>query len=77
MSLPAVFDVENMKQIPLDTRPYELQFALFFTGWRADSRSYTFEFNQRGHQRYVIGEVSAADGSIRHLVDEQTKTFIY
>ena len=37
----------------------------------------TFEFNQRGHQRYVIGEVSAADGSIRHLVDEQTKTFIY
>ena len=25
----------------------------------------------------MIGEVNAADGSIRHLVDEQTKTFIY
>ena len=77
VSLPALFDVENMKQIPLDTRPYEHQFALFFTGWRADSRSYTFEFNQRGHQRYIVGEVNATSGAITHLVDEQVKTFFY
>ena len=76
VSLPALFDVENMKQIPLDTRPYEHQFALFFTGWRADSRSYTFEFNQRGHQRYIVGEVRADNGEIRRLVDEKSETFI-
>ena len=52
------------------------QFYLNLTGWREDSRAFTFEFNQRGHQRYVIGEVNAADGSIRHLVDEQTKDIL-
>ena len=75
--LPVLFDVEARKQMALNVTPYENQFYLNLTGWREDSRAFTFEFNQRGHQRYVIDEVSAADGSIRHLVDEQTKTFIY
>ena len=75
--LPVLFDVEARKQMALNVTPYENQFYLNLTGWREDSRAFTFEFNQCGHQRYVIGEVSAADGSIRHLVDEQTKTFIY
>ena len=75
--LPVLFDVEARKQMALNVTPYENQFYLNLTGWREDSRAFTFEFNQRGHQRYVSGEVSAADGSIRHLVDEQTKTFIY
>ena len=75
--LPVLFDVEARKQMALNVTSYENQFYLNLTGWREDSRAFTFEFNQRGHQRYVIGEVSAADGSIRHLVDEQTKTFIY
>ena len=75
--LPVLFDVEARKQMALNVTPYENQFYLNLTGWREDSRAFTFEFNQRGHQRYVIGEVSAADGSIRHLVDEPTKTFIY
>lgn len=75
--LPVLFDVEARRQVALDVAPYENQYYLNLTGWRKDSRAFTFEFNQRGHQRYVIGEVNAADGSIRHLVDEQTKTFIY
>lgn len=75
-SLPVLFDVEQKKQIPLDTHPYEQQFALSLSGWRKDSRAFTFEFNQRGHQRYIIGEVNANDGSIRHLVDETSPTFI-
>lgn len=75
--LPVLFDVEARRQVALDVAPYENQYYLNLTGWRKDSRAFTFEFNQRGHQRYVIGEVNAADGSIHHLVDEQTKTFIY
>lgn len=75
VSLPALFDVEQQRQIPLDTRGLEPQFSLQFTGWREDSRAYTFEFNQRGHQRYVVGEVKA-DGTVRPLIDEQASTFI-
>lgn len=76
VSLPALIDVEARKQIPLDTQPYENQFYLYLTGWRSDSRSFTFEFNQRGHQRYIVAEVDALRGTIRALVDEQSATFI-
>ena len=72
-----MFDWETKKQIPLETSLYENQFDLYLTGWRNDSRAFTFEFNQRGHQRYIIGEVNASDGKIIHLVDEQVPTFFY
>lgn len=76
-SVPVLFDVESRTQIPLETALYENQFSLRLTGWRADSRAFTFEFNERGHQRYIVGEVNANNGAITHLADEQTKTFIY
>ena len=76
-SVPVLFDWENKKQIPLETQLYENQFSLYLTGWREDSRAFTFEFNQRGHQRYIVGEVNATSGAITHLVDEQVKTFFY
>lgn len=75
--LPALFDVTTRQQIALDTKPFENQFYLNLTGWRKDSRAFTFEFNQRGHQRYVVAEVDAGDGKIRALADEQSPTFIY
>lgn len=74
--LPVLFDVAERKQISLDTAPFENQYYLFLTGWRKDSRAFTFEYNQRGHQRYMIAEVNATNGNIRPLVDEQTNTFI-
>ena len=77
VSLPVLFDIESRKQIELATAMYANQFSLRLTGWREDSRAFTFEFNERGHQRYVVGEVNAESGAITHLADEQTKTFIY
>lgn len=76
-SLPVLFDVDSRTQIALETAMYANQFSLCLTGWRDDSRAFTFEFNQRGHQRYVVGEVNAETGRITHLADEQTETFIY
>lgn len=75
--LPALFDVSQKRQIILETQPYENQFYLNLTGWRKDSRAFTFEFNQRGHQRYIVAEVNAESGAIRPLIDEQSPTFIY
>lgn len=76
VALPVLFDMESKKQIPLNTQAYENQYSFFLTGWRNDSRAFTFEFNQRGHQRYIVGEVDAADGSVSHVVDERSETFI-
>lgn len=77
VSLPVLFDVKQRKAIPLDTRLYENPYSLRLTGWRADSRAFTFEYNQRGHQRYIVAEVNAQNGQITHLADERSKTFIY
>lgn len=77
ISLPVLLDIQSLKQIPLNVAPYENQFQLYLTGWRKDSRAFTFEFNERGHQRYLIGEVDANNGTIRHIVDEQSNTFVY
>ncbi|GHV53998.1 peptidase [Bacteroidia bacterium] len=75
--LPVLFDVAQRKQIPLETGLYANQFYLYLTGWRKDSRAFTFEFNQRGHQRYIVAEVNAASGKIHHIADETSNTFLY
>ncbi|HLZ86814.1 MAG TPA: DPP IV N-terminal domain-containing protein, partial [Puia sp.] len=46
--------------------------------WRHnDSRYFSFERVERGHQRFRIIEVDAATTDTRTVYDEQTKTFIY
>jgi dipeptidyl aminopeptidase/acylaminoacyl peptidase len=78
VSLPALFDIPSLKQIPLkDTELYTHQFNLRLTEWRTDSRAFTFEFNQRGHQRYIVAEVNAETGAIHHVADEASPTFVY
>src|SRR5581483_9769610 len=41
-----------------------------------DSRGFTFEYNQRGHQAYRVIEVNAQTGAAHALIDEESKTFI-
>ncbi len=46
--------------------------------WRSgDSRFFSFERTDRGHQRFRIIEVNAETGSSREIVDEKTRTFIF
>lgn len=46
--------------------------------WRgSDSRFYTYEKMDRGHQRFRVIEVDASNASTRTVLDEQTNTFIY
>lgn len=74
--IPALFDIEKKKQVAINTDAYTNQYYLSLTGWRKDSRAFTFEYNQRGHQVYQVAEVEAATGKIRTLVNEQSNTFI-
>ena len=64
------------KQLPVDDALFRQQFSLSRPEWRKDSRAFTFEYNQRGHQVYRVLEVSAATGVVRPLVEEQSTTFI-
>jgi len=43
--------------------------------WWKDSRAFTFEYNQRGHQAFRIIEVDGTTGRARAMVNEEVKTF--
>ena len=73
---PCLFVVESGKKIELDTKPYEHQFDLSNLKWWPDSKAFTFEFNQRGHQLYEVAEVNAETGNLRSIIKETSKTFI-
>jgi len=74
---PVLFQIETKKQIDIDNiffpNPYDLSDLV----WRKDSRAFTYEYNERGHQVYRIIEVDGATGRARPAVSEETKTFFY
>jgi dipeptidyl aminopeptidase/acylaminoacyl peptidase len=73
---PVVFDVETRRQMPGDIALFPNPYANTRLEWRADSRSVTFEYNQRGHQAYRVLEIDAATGRTRTLIEESQKTFV-
>ncbi|MBN2272745.1 MAG: prolyl oligopeptidase family serine peptidase [Bacteroidales bacterium] len=73
---PSLFTVEGKRQIPVNADRFVNQYDLSNIEWRKDSRSFTFEYNQRGHQKYQIAEVNGITGDIKILVNEQSETFI-
>jgi len=76
ISRPALFDAVNLKQIPVDAKPFEGQYDLYFRRWRRDSKAFTFDFNARGHQKYQIVDVDAETGATKAIIDEESDTFI-
>ncbi|HPR32659.1 MAG TPA: DPP IV N-terminal domain-containing protein [Prolixibacteraceae bacterium] len=73
---PCLFDAEAGRQIPVDSQPFENQYSLENIKWWPDSKAYTFEFNQRGHQLYQVAEVDASSGAVRILIEERSETFV-
>jgi dipeptidyl aminopeptidase/acylaminoacyl peptidase len=73
---PALFDVAVPRQLPIDNALFPNPYDLTRFVWWKDSRGFTFEYNQRGHQIYRAIEVDAATGKARTLIEEASKTFI-
>src|SRR5687767_1039870 len=74
---PVLFDVRGQKQIPIDSRLFSNPYDMSDLVWRKDSRAFTFEYNQRGHQVFRIVEVDAHTGQARAVISEEPKTFFY
>lgn len=75
--VPVLFDVAGRKAIPLDRDIPLDQYFLILGQWSPDSRFFTYEYNQRGHQLYELAAVDADSGRVRTLVREETDTFVY
>jgi dipeptidyl aminopeptidase/acylaminoacyl peptidase len=77
IAYPALFDIATHKEIEIDHKLFPNAYDITAPVWWKDSRAFTFEYNQRGHQVYRVLEVDASNGEARALIDEQSKTFIY
>jgi hypothetical protein len=73
--VPVLFDVVSRKAHFVDAALFANPYAMSRIAWRKDSRAFTFEYNQRGHQAYRVIEVDAATAKARALIDEQSQTF--
>jgi hypothetical protein len=77
IAYPALFDIATKKEIEIDNALFPNPYDITRPVWWKDSRAFTFEYNQRGHQAYKVIEVDAQTGKARPLIDEESKTFIY
>ncbi|MFI5073082.1 MAG: prolyl oligopeptidase family serine peptidase [Terriglobales bacterium] len=73
---PVLFDVAHKSQLDISNDLFPNPFDLSRAVWWKDSRGFTFEYNQRGHQLYRVIEVDAATGKAHSLVSEESATFV-
>ncbi|MGB6688005.1 MAG: DPP IV N-terminal domain-containing protein, partial [Terracidiphilus sp.] len=73
---PVLFDVLAQREMAVDSTLFPNPYELTPLAWWKDSRGFTFEYNQRGHQLYRVIDVDAATGAARVLIDEPSKTFV-
>ena len=73
---PVLFQIDGRKQIDIENTLFPNPFSLTRPVWWKDSRAFTFEYNQRGHQVYRVIEVDGASGKARVLISEESPTFV-
>jgi dipeptidyl aminopeptidase/acylaminoacyl peptidase len=73
---PVLFSIADRREIPVDNALFPNPFDLSRMRWWKDSRGFTFEYNQRGHQVYRVIEVDGSTGAARTLINETSNTFI-
>ncbi|MEO8027891.1 MAG: DPP IV N-terminal domain-containing protein [Bryobacteraceae bacterium] len=74
---PVLFDVARRKQTIVKNALFPNPYSISRAAWRKDSRAFTFEYNQRGHQAFSLIEVDASNGVARAIVDEEAKTYFH
>jgi len=72
---PVLFDVAARTQTVIDNALFPNAYDMSRLEWRSDSRAFTFEYNQRGHQVYRVIEVDATTGAPRAVISEEPETF--
>jgi len=73
---PVIFDVEEKSVKKPSTELFNSQYDLRNLRWNKDSKKFTFEYNQRGHQIYRVLEVNASTAEVRPIVEETSDTYV-
>ena len=74
---PVLFSLAtNWKPRLVDNTEFSNPYSTRDLAWNPDSRSFSFLYNQRGHQRLSLVTVDAATAKPTLTIDERTDTFI-
>ncbi|QJD77028.1 prolyl oligopeptidase family serine peptidase [Spirosoma rhododendri] len=72
---PVLFSLDGKSPVAVPAALVDNQYNVTTPQWRKDGRAFTFEYNQRGHQRYTVFEMNTA-GAMKSLIEESSPTFI-
>ncbi|HEX7378642.1 MAG TPA: prolyl oligopeptidase family serine peptidase, partial [Pirellulales bacterium] len=73
---PRLFDIAERRAIPIADELFANPWSIDQLRWDADSRRFTFLYNQRGHQTLRVIAVDAKSGAASALIEETSPTFI-
>ena len=74
---PVLIDPHAGTRVEVDDALFPNAYSLSTAQWRNDSREFTLEYNQRGHDRYRVIGVDGETGRTRTIIDENPATFFY
>lgn len=74
---PVAFLLEEEKVIPFDVPEVDSQYDLNNIKWDKGSDFFTFDFNKRGHQQFIIYAGDIQSEALRPVIKEESPTFIY
>ena len=70
-----LFHAASGQEIPIDSSLFPTPFSISDIRWDGNGTSFTFRYNQRGHQVYRVLRVNAFTGEVVPIVNEEPKTF--
>ncbi len=73
---PVLFHVDGRQGRPIDDALFGNPFELTDLAWRGDSSSFSFLYNQRGHQQLRLISVDVETATARVVIDESSATFV-
>ncbi|QDT11872.1 DPP IV N-terminal domain-containing protein [Stieleria marina] len=73
---PVLFDISKDEPITVDNELFDNPYQINDVAWNSDSKSFSFLYNQRGHQVLRLVSVDVESGTPRTVVDERSDTFV-
>ena len=74
---PVLFHVAERRRIEIDNALFPNPYELSAPEWRADGRTFAFDYERRGHGQARVIEVDGQSGTTKAVITEDAKTFVY
>ena len=73
---PKLFNVRKRQEIQIEQGLFNNPWRINRIRWAKNSREFTFEYNERGHQVFRIISVNSRNGKTKPVVEETSNTFV-